>query len=79
MSNGRLNAFNDLKNHAWYGRQMQRLRASDIRLALDRLAEIADLPRDEYVLRVNRLFIGEKPTTKHHLIAEMLLTLKDRI
>lgn len=73
----RIDAFHALSDHPWYGRLYRRLGQEYREIALRELGPIATLPRGEYETRINRLFLGTAQNKKHHLIAELLLSLRD--
>lgn len=74
MSMTRKEAFDNLANHAWQGRVFKMLSADDIKRCHDFLDIHQQLSHDQFIMRVNRMFLDQPDKPKTWTIILELLT-----
>lgn len=65
-------AFADLKNHAWYGGLLNRLKVSDRTICEEFIDQNDHLNGLEFEYAVNRMFLGKELPKRGALIQELL-------
>lgn len=69
----RIEIFNELKNHAWLGKQYKKLTKNDIKLATVFIKEKNHLSKNDFELAVNRMFLDNSNKPKNWKIISELL------
>lgn len=68
----RLEKFEALADHPWYGRMWKKLSSSERTCAVHFLVENENASKDEFEIRINRLFLDREKSKNADLIVELL-------
>lgn len=74
MNTIRLEAFNSLQRHPWLGRVFMKLSDAEVKLCRDFILEHKNLTHDQFILKVNRMFLDKPVRPKNWTRIMELLT-----
>jgi len=69
----RLARFQEYENHPWHGKRMAKLTLAEMEECVTFLMNYGDLPKDQFEMTVNRMFLDRPKKPKNWLVMQELL------
>ncbi len=79
FAGARLTALKALSDHAWYGKVLKQMSEAEFDLVVELIEEHGDLDRNEWTVKINRLYLDQPNKPKRlSLLQDVLMACRGR-